>query len=88
MAAVAAAADAAAAAAPPDTVAADGIAAGSKMAAEPMCPACLGVLQSPEAALQAVPEAMLAGLPEAEGNAGSWQTANFGSCNTIADCIR
>lgn len=56
--------------------------------ADPVCPACLGVLQTPEGALHAVPAAMLSGLPEAEGNAGSWQTCTSGSCDTFAHCIR
>lgn len=56
--------------------------------AEPVCPACLGVLQTPAGGLQAVPAAMLAGLPEAEGNAGSWQTCTSGSCDALAQCVR
>ena len=63
-------------------------AAAAAAAADPVCPACLGVLQTPEGALHAVPAAMLAGLPEAEGNAGSWQTCTSGSCDTLAQCIR
>ena len=57
-------------------------------AAVPVCPACLGVLQSPEGALQGVPPAMLAGLPEAEGNAGSWQTSTSGTSHALAACVR
>lgn len=53
-----------------------------------VCPACLGVLQAPEGSLQAVPAGMLAGLPEAEGNAGSWQTCNSGSAQTLSQCVR
>ena len=55
---------------------------------EAVCPACLGVLQAPEASLQVVPPAMLAGLPEAEGNAGSWRTCTSGSAETVSQCIR
>ena len=53
-----------------------------------VCPACLGVLQSPEGVLQGVPPAMLTGLPEAEGNAGSWQTSTSGTCHALAACVR
>ena len=56
--------------------------------ADPVCPACLGVLQTPEGVVHAVPAAMLAGLPEAEANAGSWQTCTSGSCEALARCIR
>ncbi|DBA95399.1 TPA: hypothetical protein ACH3X3_013275 [Trebouxia sp. C0006] len=53
-----------------------------------VCPACLGVLQAPEGSLQAVPSAVLAGLPEAEGNAGSWQTCTSGSIASLSEHIR
>ena len=56
--------------------------------ADPVCPACLGVLQTPEGGLHAVPAAMLAGLPEAEANAGSWQTCTSASCHALAQCVR
>ncbi|KAL3144069.1 hypothetical protein ABBQ32_003865 [Trebouxia sp. C0010 RCD-2024] len=59
-------------------------AAAAAAATEPVCPACLGVLQTPARGLHAVPPAMLAGLPEAEGNAGSWQTCTSGSCEALA----
>jgi len=64
---------------------------GTKAAAEgseDACPACLGVLQAPEGRMQAVPSAMLAGLPEAEGNAGSWHTCTSGSIQTVSQCVR
>ena len=57
-------------------------------ATDPVCPACLGVLQSPERGLQAVPAAMLAGLPEAEGNAGRWLTCTSASPASLAHCVR
>jgi len=53
-----------------------------------VCPACLGVLQAPEGSLQAVPSAILAGLPEAEGNAGSWQTCTSGSVASLSGHVR
>ena len=52
------------------------------------CPACLGVLQGPEKTLASVPPAMLAGLPEAEGNAGEWKCSIEGSVEALASCIR
>ena len=55
---------------------------------EVVCPACLGVLQAPEGSLQAVPSAVLAGLPEAEGNAGSWQTCTSGSAASLSQYVR
>ena len=71
-----------------DIAASNTVSAAAAAVADPVCPACLGVLQTPEGALHAVPAAMLAGLPEAEGNAGSWQTCTSGSCDTLAQCIR
>ena len=53
-----------------------------------VCPACLGVLQALEGSLKAAPSAMLAGLPEAEGNAGSWQTCTAGSVECLSQCVR
>ena len=58
------------------------------LVSQSVCPACLGVLQTPEGSLRPVLPAMLAGLPEAEGNAGSWQTCTSGSCNALAACVR
>ncbi|DBA77530.1 TPA: hypothetical protein ACH3X1_009345 [Trebouxia sp. C0004] len=52
-----------------------------------VCPACLGALQAPEGCLQAVPSAVLAGLPEAEGNAGSWQTCTSGSVASLSQHV-
>lgn len=52
------------------------------------CPACLGVLQSPEQTLATVPASMLAGLPEPEGNAGRWKGCNLGSAEALAACVR
>lgn len=63
-------------------------AAGTSSAASAVCPACLGVLQSAEGALHAVPSAMLAGLPEAEGNAGSWQTCTSATPHSLFQCVR
>lgn len=52
------------------------------------CPACLGVLQGSEKILEPIPAAMLAGLPEAEGNAGEWKECSHGSPDAVAACIR
>lgn len=52
------------------------------------CPACLGVLQGPEQVLASVPSSMLAGLPEAEGNAGEWKGCINGGATALAACIR
>lgn len=52
------------------------------------CPACLGVLQSPEQAPTIIPASMLAGLPEPEGNAGEWKGCDLGSAEALAACVR
>ena len=58
------------------------------LAAPIPCPACLVVLQGPEKTLASVPPNMLAGLPEAEGNAGKWKCSCNGSVEALASCIR
>ena len=60
----------------------------SNSAMQVPCPACLGVLQGSEKILEPIPAAMLAGLPEAEGNAGEWKECSQGSPDAIAACIR
>lgn len=56
------------------------------------CPACLGVLQTPESSLQrpngAVGPNLLGGLQEAEGNAGSWKSWSSGQLDGLAEAIR
>ena len=61
---------------------------GSNSAIQVPCPACLGVLQGSEKVLEAVPAAMLAGLPEAEGNAGEWKRCSQGHPDAVAECVR
>lgn len=60
----------------------------SNSAIQVPCPACLGVLQRSEKILEAVPAAMLAGLPEAEGNAGKWKGCSQGNPDAVAACVR
>ena len=52
------------------------------------CCVCLGVLQAQELPLAAVSAAQLRGLPEAQGNAGSWESCQRGSVQGLAALIR
>ena len=56
------------------------------------CPACLGVLHTPESSLQqrngVVSPHLMGGLQEAEGNAGSWKSWSSGQLNDLAESVR
>ena len=52
------------------------------------CCVCLGILQTQELPLPAVSAAQLRGLPEAQGNAGSWESYQHGSVQSLAALIR
>ena len=52
------------------------------------CCVCLGILQAQELPLHAVSAAQLRGLPEAQGNAGSWESCQRGSVQSLAALIR
>ena len=49
---------------------------------------CLGILQAQELPLPAVSAAQLRGLPEAQDNAGSWESCHLGSVQSLAALIR